>query len=109
MATTGYKLIVIGDKTGVDMFKMMGLEGYYMEDITELKRIYDAISYQSKNIAGIVLTTDLDISDSPYYKKLQDLDIPMIQLYSNSEGHGYHEIESLVERAIGMKLDNINI
>lgn len=102
------KLLVIGDRKIVNIFKLLGSEGIaFIENNVE-----GAIKYIDKNstqIGGILLTEDVYEPDSKLIKKINLSDLPWVVLPSKSdeksENTGYQELEKLAEKAIGMKLN----
>jgi vacuolar-type H+-ATPase subunit F/Vma7 len=99
------KLLVIGEKSVVDTFRLLGSVGL----VTSLDDFENTIKYIEENkdeIGGILLTDSLYDTSSKLIRRINNSEIPWIVLPSGKQGtsQGYQELERLAEKAIGMKL-----
>ncbi len=103
---TSGKLLVIGEKSVVDTFRLLGSVGL----VTTLDDFENTIKYIEENkeeIGGILLTDSLYDSSSKLIRRINNSEIPWVVLPSGTQGtsQGYQELERLAEKAIGMKLN----
>lgn len=103
---TSGKLLVIGDKSVVDTFRLLGSVGI----VATLNDFENTIKYIEENkdeIGGILLTDSLYDNSSRLIRRINNSEIPWVVLPSGTQGtsQGYQELERLAEKAIGMKLN----
>lgn len=95
------KLVVVADKQTTAFFTLVGAIGFEQES-TALQFIRKNV----RSIGGILVATEMADTITERIDRMQGVDLPIIRL---PDGGGVSQIEfleSLMEKAIGMKLEN---
>lgn len=99
------KSIFIGRKETTTLFKIFGFNTIVIDDFNE-KEIFDQILNDKDNIGLILRTNQLAFSDKQN-RIIFDLNIPIIEIpIADGESElQINDLQNLIEKAVGMKLD----
>lgn len=101
------KLIVIGDQQTVQFFTLVGAVGFEVSPTNkaQFSEALASIREQAKSIGGILVASDIADMLVERIDRMQGVEIPIIRLPDPSGESQIGYLETLMEKAIGMKLE----
>lgn len=113
MNTDNFKkrsIVTAGQKEMVSLFRIVGIDGYEITNLEDLKNFYNTLLENRKNTAGILSTIPTELKKTKTYERIIQTDLPIVTLPLSSDNtHTSEEIGQIIEKAVGIKLDNLNL
>lgn len=91
-------ILLLADKTNVDLFSFVGIKGYEINSQDELRDFYNAESENLDDIAFVLTTSKVVEFGEFYLNKIKKKNIPVTVLDSSDS------LKKDFERVVGIKL-----